>query len=333
MGLVCIPLKDFQMGQTTETPRIGLLGPGRRRNGLGPFLAAWFEKAGARIVAAAGRDLGRTQADCEPLAQELGHAVVACADQNALLARDDLDVLLIASPPMSHLEALEAALGRGLAVYCEKPIVLPEQAGRVPGLVQGFLDAGLLLVENCQNPQVLPVFEELFPELAPLASLRPRAIGMGLSPAEPGIEMVQDSLSHFLSVVQALVPVDRDTVVRQVQFSASGPDVRSTVLSCVFEGAFGSVLGQFELKVVPSQPRPYWLSIDGQRIDRKIRASDYAISYVCPQGREVPIRDPLDRHVHDFVDLLRIPDLERTRTAAINIRERARLFEAILQAW
>ena len=57
-------------------PAIGIVGAGRTRQGLGPFLANWFEKCGARISGIAGRDLARTRLAASAMSQQLGHPVI-----------------------------------------------------------------------------------------------------------------------------------------------------------------------------------------------------------------------------------------------------------------
>ncbi len=45
-------------------------------------------------------------------------------DYTAMLAEAELDAILIATPSRSHAEMVEAALARGLHVFCEKPLTL-----------------------------------------------------------------------------------------------------------------------------------------------------------------------------------------------------------------
>ena len=61
-----------------------------------------------------------TDARTRALAQMPGAAVEA--DWRAALARDDLDAVVITLPTALHAEAALAAIGRGLALYLEKPL-------------------------------------------------------------------------------------------------------------------------------------------------------------------------------------------------------------------
>ncbi|MFQ5505898.1 MAG: Gfo/Idh/MocA family oxidoreductase, partial [Planctomycetota bacterium] len=108
------------------TARIGLLGPRRARQGLGPFLARFVEEAGGSLVAAAGRNAELLHASTTRLGSELGHPVRGYVGLDAMLQGESsrggaLEALVIASPIPTHEAALETALDAGLHVLCEKP--------------------------------------------------------------------------------------------------------------------------------------------------------------------------------------------------------------------
>src|SRR5689334_377224 len=66
-------------------------------------------------------------ADPSPAARERarGHVDAACADYRDLLAMaPPLDGVVVATPPRTHRAIVEAALGAGLGVLCEKPLAL-----------------------------------------------------------------------------------------------------------------------------------------------------------------------------------------------------------------
>src|SRR5690606_3239993 len=93
--------------------------------------------------------------------------------------------------------------------------------------VASFGAANLSLVENCQWPYVLGALDELFPGLRQQPI---RTVAMRLSPAWSGPAMVTDSLSHVLSLVQALVPLPSDAGVTSVVQSSASPHATENVL-------------------------------------------------------------------------------------------------------
>jgi predicted dehydrogenase len=78
-----------------------------------------FRSAGLAVTALAGRDPDKTAR----IAGELG-VPFATGDWRALLARDDVALVSIVTPPDVHREMAEAALAAGKHVLCEKPTAL-----------------------------------------------------------------------------------------------------------------------------------------------------------------------------------------------------------------
>src|SRR4051812_30430380 len=140
---------------------VGIVGSGRTRNGLGPVLAAFLEQSRCRVVAVAGRSADRAGVNAGALEQHLGHPVYACRDVGELCT-SDIAALIIASPPEHHLAALQAAVAAKLPVLCEKPLVHEHQVSDGCAVVDAFMHDGILLMENCQWPFVLPVLQELY---------------------------------------------------------------------------------------------------------------------------------------------------------------------------
>lgn len=310
---------------THPGPRIGIVGAGRSRNGLGPFLASAFRAAGARIAGVAGRDLAGAERAAAELAARLGYPVAAFPSAQDLAPA--VDALVVASPVAAHLDGLRAALAAGVPCLCEKPLV--GAADTVAGLelVAAFAARRLLLDENCQWPFVLPALFALFPQLAG----RPvRRVAMGLGPSGAGRAMVVDSLSHVLSVAMALAAVDGRAGASDVRQTDPGPDAEDNVLTFRLAAAHGPLAVELHLRRCPEQPRPAWLAVDGCRMDRRIGAG-YAQSFVAGD-KSVGTPDPLALLVYRFAALLQAPDLERTRELADSLATRLRCTASVLAA-
>ncbi len=96
--------------------RIGIIGAGFARSTQIPGFKAC---AGARIVAIASARREHAQ----EVAREFGIDNVE-NDWRALVARDDIDLVSIVTPVVTHCEMTLAALDRGKAVLCEKPMAM-----------------------------------------------------------------------------------------------------------------------------------------------------------------------------------------------------------------
>lgn len=316
---------------TAPEIRCGILGPGRNRNGLGPFLARWFEQAGLTVVAAAGREFERTRVATLALAEQLGHAVDPRVGVGGLLEPGDLDVLVVASPHDTHADAIRAGLAAGVHVYCEKPIVTPDRTAEVRDLCAGFRDQGLVLFENCQWPCFLEdAFDRLYPERT---SGESHEITMMLSPSGRGVDAVLDSVSHLLSVVQAVVDVPYDATETDVRFADRSPSADTNELTVrMRRAAAGEVVARLLLEQHREQPRPAWIEIDGARVDREIRTEDYAI-FARAHGERILVDDPLARLVYRFAQIVREPTDERVQRESHRIHDRARYVRDIVAAW
>lgn len=303
---------------------VGILGPGRSRNGLGPYLARDCERHGLTVRAVAGRDRDRTMAVAAQLGRNFGHAIAVCDDLDSLLG-SGIDALVIASPMATHRAALEQALAARVPVFCEKPLVAPDEETAGLALLDGFAKAGLLLVEHCQWPFVLPAFDALWPGVR---SAAPQRIAMGLSPAETGAAMLLDSLSHVLSLVQAVVGESVPLGLVDGALSVPlGAATEHTVLRAHLQRMGGALAVELHLTHCPRQPRPAWLSIDGHRIDRQIGAG-YAISFAAGD-RCVAAADPTPLCVGAFAALLRSGDRAAREAQLAAVRTRLVLFHAI----
>lgn len=115
---------------STPLPRIGFAGVGwigRHR------MQALVEQGLCEAAAIAEPDDAAASA-----AQDLAPGAERVSSFDALLQRDDLDALVIATPSAAHAEQSIAALESGLAVFCQKPLGRNKQeVGAVVGAAQG----------------------------------------------------------------------------------------------------------------------------------------------------------------------------------------------------
>jgi len=119
---------------TDRTIRIGIVGAGFARSTQIPGFEAC---AGARIIAIASA----RREHAEEVARDFGIDQVE-ADWRALVARDDIDLVSIVTPVVTHCEMTLAALDRGKAVLCEKPMAM--NAGESLRMTERAREAGVL---------------------------------------------------------------------------------------------------------------------------------------------------------------------------------------------
>lgn len=299
------------------------MGAGRSRNGLGPFLASFLERAGCRVAAIAGRSPARAEANAVALEERLGHDVRPCCDLDELCG-SGIAALVIASPPEHHLPALEAGAAARLPVLCEKPLVHDDHFGSGAEVVSRFVGSGLLLTENSHWPFVLPVLRELYGDVSFAAV---RQLSLGLGSVTSGRALIQNTLSHLLSLAQAVAHVDADTVADNVWLerpSLSAPNV----IRAHLRGPRLDLWLALHLDPWPNPPRPAWLEIDGARMDRRV-GPGHTISFLG-NGREVTVADPTQQLVFRFAELLRRPNPSSIAVEGEAVRQRLRLCHDIL---
>ena len=99
--------------------RVGVIGAGLMGSIHARLLAS--EVPGAELVAVADPDL--------PAAERLG-APATYADGLELIAADDVDAVVVASPVFTHEPFVLACIAAGKPVLCEKPLAATPEAAR-----------------------------------------------------------------------------------------------------------------------------------------------------------------------------------------------------------
>jgi myo-inositol 2-dehydrogenase/D-chiro-inositol 1-dehydrogenase len=117
--------------------RIGIVGVGAMGADHAERVA--HQTAGARLVAVSDPDVARA----ETLAERLSARVIG--DPIDLIAADDVDAVILASPGFAHAEQLFACLEHGKPVLCEKPLTM--DAASALQVVEAEYKAGQSLIQ------------------------------------------------------------------------------------------------------------------------------------------------------------------------------------------
>jgi len=175
---------------------------------------------------------------------------------------------------------------------------------------------------------VLPGFGRLHP--GALAA-PPHDFRMELQPASRGLAALGDSLSHPLSLLQALVPGPAPEIDRFRAEPLAGPDPGLTVQ---FRYRSGGRSCAVTVVLTDSQtlPRRAALAIDGYTAVRVVAPETYQLS-LAASDRVVPIDDPLSTLVADFAARLRMPNEADRISRARDIEQRMRLLAELASAY
>ncbi len=299
---------------TDATLRVGVVGARRTRQGVGEHLARFFVVgAGARVVAVAGSTAQTAAEAAEGLRDRHGILAKPYGSAAEMVEREGLDVLVVASPPETHLGMLEIALGAGLHVLCEKPLVW--HAGDVGAdaarLVEAFAAKERCLAVNEQWPFALGAYAALFPDVDPAAS---RSFQMLLCPGSPDpAVMLVDAMPHPLSVLHHLHPGVTAPLgdVRVTPARSKGLTIHSRRIDVefLFPTADGGEPVQCWVRLVPwvEQPRPAAFAFDGFMARRVLREPGYRMGLRTEigGGREVDLPDPMEALLRAFAARVR----------------------------
>ena len=326
---------DPAVGEATSSRalRVGVVGARVAVQGTGPYVARAFGTAGCDVVGIVGTRAETVEAARRDLGERYGLAPRGYLTLPALLEAEAPDVVAICSPAPTHRTLLDCAAESGVHVPCEKPLFREPDPATLPRstlvaraweLVDRFRAAGRLLALDTQWPRTLPAYRDLYPALGdrPVTHLE-----MRLSPISRGVEQVVDAAPHLLSLLFALAgpgSVDK-AVAEPLAGPAPGPRARPARGSgadpaggSTDEGTAGSAAaegwrlgfdylprtgGRHAVRAVltllrcPHQPRPAAYAMELVATE----GPPGAFEAPEPAGRAVPLPDPLDAQVADFV--------------------------------
>ena len=138
----------------TGVARAALIGAGAgARRVLLPGLTALDS---VELVAVCDIDQGTARAVAEPL------RIPAYCDAAAMLDQEQPDLVVIATPPMTHYQLCQLGLAHGCHVFCEKPFV--SSVAEADAVIRTAKDLGLHVGVNNQYYQ-MPIFQALAQEL------------------------------------------------------------------------------------------------------------------------------------------------------------------------
>jgi myo-inositol 2-dehydrogenase / D-chiro-inositol 1-dehydrogenase len=223
--------------------RIGLIGAGKVARVHAANLA---RIEGARLVAVA--DVLPEAA--RGLAEEVGCDALESAD--ALLARDDVEAVLVTTPPDTHAELIQAAAAAGKHLFCEKPLATSLADARAA--VEAAERAGVLLQIGYNrrfDPSFRTVRDEVKrgdigrPLLLRISSRDPEPPPAAYLPHSGGVFL--DTTSHDLDLARFVLDAELTEVAARGaslvdEHAAAMGDVDTLVVALAFSnGAFGAI--------------------------------------------------------------------------------------------
>ena len=292
------------------TLNVAIVGPGRSKQGTGPFNARTFKKLGCDVQAIVGSSAESANSAAEMLKNEYEIHCEAYTNLNELLSNHEIDIVVISSPAETHLDYLAVAVEAGCHIFCEKPFWWPSGSIKNEYEIEALAKKAILLIKQCnkhktvlqlntQWPFTLPTFFELQPKS--VENNKITNFAMWLAPQSDGEMMIVDTLSHILSMLYALLGSGK---IERIN-SNYKQRLEKQVLKIEFEylHAHGDTHVDVSLCSSDTVPKPAAYAINGFRVDRHVELPDYLIS-LHSSNKHMPMIDPLESSVKNFLSTI-----------------------------
>lgn len=303
--------------------KVLIIGARRHRQGLGEFVARYFQEANARVVAVVGTNANTIAQACEKLSQYR----IACRGYTSLqraLEQEEPEIVAICSPYQFHYEHLLAVAQANAHCLCEKPLwwdELRDLAPQTERLMDGFVRRGKYLALQTQWPCTLSAFYRIYPHIyrQPISTFE-----MELSPLSTGVDMIIDSISHPLSMLYSLLGLGRVNIPKCRYLNTDRSRVQ---MDFEFIHASGTTEVSCRFTTTLRPPRPAAYAINGLRVERTIQLPQYQI-YFHGDGKEVLVKDPLQSLIEDFLTKVNVGEKTDSELLIRSMRDMESLVES-----
>ncbi|MCF8024273.1 MAG: Gfo/Idh/MocA family oxidoreductase [Desulfobacteraceae bacterium] len=277
--------------------KTAIIGAGRRKNGIGQYIARYFHQNGAKVTAV----LGTT----EPSAQQAALSLASCGITAAaytgfseMIEKERPEAAVIASPVDTHCHYLKHCIDHGVHIFCEKPFVsIDDVAGDAVACLGPVFNKAdrrnLKIAMNAQWPFSLPFYERL---CGPVAPGENPDFFIQLAPSVSGKDMILDSVPHALSMLYKVFGSGDVAGLRIREHKKT--KVMEITFDYVHSG--GACDSKIELVHTLTQPRDFAYGFNNQIVHRIIDVKTYDI-YFKYQDQTIDITDPLELSVQDFL--------------------------------
>ena len=289
---------------------VAIVGPGRSKQGTGPFIAQIFKQLGCNVQAVVSSSLASATKAAEFLKTEYSIECKPYESLEELLKNQSIDVVVISSPVGSHLQHLTFAINARCHVFCEKPLWWPSAEIMVENDIRSITNEttelvnlcsanNVLLQLNTQWPYTLPTYYELYPQLKIQQTIK--SFSMWLSPQSQGSTMIVDAVPHLLSMLYSLLGAGK---INNIE-SNYNDIIESESLQIEFDylHAYGDTRTSISLISSDIFPKPAAYAINGLRVDRHVELPDYLIS-LRKTERKLPVEDPLVSSIKNFISTI-----------------------------
>jgi len=292
------------------TFKVAIVGPGRSKQGTGPYISRTFKQLGCDVQAVVSSTLESANRAVTDLKNEYAINCNAYENLETLLQNHSIDIVAISSPVDSHQQHLSTAIQAGCHVFCEKPLwwssseIITESdvqtiTNKTTELVHLCSRNNVLLQLNTQWPYTLPTYYKLYPQLKDQQAIE--SFSMWLAPQSQGSSMIIDSISHLLSMLYSLVGNGK---INKIASNYHATDEHQDLqIEFDYLHALGDTRAVITLTSSDTFPKPAAYAINGLRADRHVELPNYLISLRSSKD-QLPVEDPLVCSIKNFISTI-----------------------------
>lgn len=289
---------------------VAIVGPGRSKQGTGPFIARTFKQLGCDVQAVVSSTLESANKAVMDLKKEYAINCNAYENLETLLQNHSVDIVAISSPVESHHQHLNTAIHAGCHVFCEKPLwwsnseIITESdvqaiTNDTTELVHLCCSNKVLLQLNTQWPYTLPTYYKLYPQLKNQQTIE--SFSMWLAPQSQGSTMIIDAVPHLFSMLYCLVGNGRiNNIDSNYHAAQQNQDLQ---IEFDYLHALGDTRVAITLASSDSFPKAAAYAINGLRADRHVELPNYLISLQSAKD-QLPVEDPLVCSIKNFISTI-----------------------------
>lgn len=291
------------------TFRVAIVGPGRSKQGTGPYIARTFKQLGCDVQAVVSSSLESANKAVTDLKNEYAIDCKAYENLEVLLQKHSIDIVAISSPVNSHQLHLNTAIQAGCHVFCEKPLWWSSSevsksdvqtiTNKTTELVHLCSSNNVSLQLNTQWPYTLPTFYKLYPQLKNQQAIN--SFSMWLAPQSQGSTMIIDAVPHLLSMLYSLVGNGKINNIKSNFLAAN--ENQDLQIEFDYLHALGDTQVAITLASSDTSPKPAAYAINGLRADRHVELPNYLIS-LCSTEDQLPVEDPLVCSIKNFISTI-----------------------------
>lgn len=302
-----------------------LVGAERRHQGTGPFVLDALLRAGVAVPAVVGSTEQSVQLTVERLRRSHGLRLQGYHQLALALAEQAPDMVALCTPYRLHHDQLRLVAEAGCHCLCEKPLWwTPDGDSLRSGtrdIVEAFASRQLLLDTLTQWPYTLVAWDQLY---GWHRREHPGAFEMWLTPMSRGADTIPDCAPHVFSMLLSLAGVGEVEDARVWNTEDPAP---TTHVRFGYRCDRGYIHVGATFRTGHVRPHPAAFAIDNLRVDRVVHLPGYRIAFAAG-GREIPVDDPLEALIADFVRAIALTRPTPREGLASSMDGLARLAEA-----